>query len=91
MGDYDIPAIINYILKTTGQPKLIFVGYSLGPAWFFIAMINHPYLNDKVEMMFALGPVASSHYFTNLLPIVSEDIKLIEVSRVTWTYKAKKT
>jgi len=75
VGDYDMPAIIEYILKTTGQPKLIYVGYSLGPAYAFIALNSHPELNNKIEMMFALAPVVSSRYFTELLPVVSKNIK----------------
>ena len=48
MGYYDIPATINYILATTGWPKLSYVGHSLGCGVFFIAMATHPKLNAKV-------------------------------------------
>ena len=85
VGDYDMPAIIEYILKTTGQPKLIYVGHSLGPAYAFIALNNHPELNNKIEMMFALAPVVSSRYFTELLPVVSKNIKNLKVTSTTKT------
>jgi lysosomal acid lipase/cholesteryl ester hydrolase len=52
MGNYDIPANINYILSVTKQPKIIYIGHSLGSAIFFIAMIKHPELNDKIDVMF---------------------------------------
>lgn len=51
LGNYDIPAVIKFILDKTGQPKLSYVGYSLGSAMFFIAMSKHPELNSKIEMM----------------------------------------
>jgi lysosomal acid lipase/cholesteryl ester hydrolase len=52
MGNYDIPASINYILSVTKQPKIVYIGHSLGSAVFFIAMIKHPELNDKIDTMF---------------------------------------
>ena len=51
MGNFDIPAVINYILEKTNRPSLIYVGHSMGGAMFFIAMLKHPELNDKIEMM----------------------------------------
>lgn len=51
IGKYDIPAVINYILDKTSLTKLIYTSHSMGGAVFFIAMITHPELNDKIEMM----------------------------------------
>lgn len=85
MGDYDIPAMMEYILERTSQPKLIYISYGLGAAYFFIAMNNHPELNDKVETMFALAPVASSNYFTKILPLISRNIKSIEVNTLSYS------
>lgn len=33
MSKYDIPALIDYILKVTGSKDLFFLGYSMG-GWF---------------------------------------------------------
>jgi hypothetical protein len=38
-------------LKETGQPKLSYIGHSLGCGTFFIAMVKNPELNSKIEMM----------------------------------------
>lgn len=51
IGRYDLPAAINYVLTTTGQAKLSYIGHSLGSGSFFIAMITHPELNSKIEIM----------------------------------------
>ena len=61
LGKYDIPSVINYILQKTGQSKLSVVGHSLGCAMFFIAMIQHPELNDKMEVMV-------SYFFSHTVP-----------------------
>jgi pimeloyl-ACP methyl ester carboxylesterase len=51
IGNYDIPSIINYIIKSTGQTKLSYIGHSLGCGVFFIAMVKHPELNAKIDIM----------------------------------------
>ena len=61
-GRYDVPATIKYVLSFTGQEKLVFIGGSLGATVFFIAMIQQPELNAKIDRMFALGPTSSRRY-----------------------------
>ncbi|EFX82413.1 hypothetical protein DAPPUDRAFT_223831 [Daphnia pulex] len=67
IGNYDLPAVINYILKTTGQSKLSYIGHSLGCGTFFIAMVKHPELNSKIDIMVALAPLSSFAHFTTAL------------------------
>jgi len=75
MGRYDIPANIDYILETTGEEKLIYVGHSLGCTLFYIAMIEHPHLNDKIENMISLAPTTSvaslNNYLRYMAPILT--------------------
>lgn len=59
MGLYDMPASLNYVLKVTRQKKLSFVGYSIGCTMFFVAMITHPELNERVDVMFAFAPTST--------------------------------
>ena len=59
MGKYDIPASINYVLRVTQHPKLIYIGHSLGCGLFYIAMNERPELNNRVETMVALAPASS--------------------------------
>ena len=77
IGKYDVPAMINYILNQTGRQKLSYVGHSLGSATFFIAMITHPELNNKIDVMMALAPAAAlanmrSPLTTTIAPFVNE-------------------
>lgn len=82
MGLYDIPAEMEYILNATGREKLIYIGHSMGTTMFWVAMETHPELNEKIELMVGLAPVASVRLmkspirlitpFTNQLKILLE-------------------
>ena len=53
---HDIPDSISYILSTTGQPSLSYVGFSQGTAQAFATLSIHPTLNEKVDVFIALAP-----------------------------------
>lgn len=53
---HDIPDSINYVLTTTGQPSLSYVGFSQGTAQAFATLSIHPTLNSKVDVFVALAP-----------------------------------
>ncbi|KAF2725386.1 alpha/beta-hydrolase [Polychaeton citri CBS 116435] len=53
---HDIPDSIDYILSTTQQPSLSYIGFSQGTAQAFAALSIHPTLNHKVDVFVALAP-----------------------------------
>jgi lysosomal acid lipase/cholesteryl ester hydrolase len=53
---HDIPDSINYILTTTEQPSLSYIGFSQGTAQAFATLSIHPTLNQKVDVFVALAP-----------------------------------
>ncbi|KIW04543.1 uncharacterized protein PV09_04297 [Verruconis gallopava] len=53
---HDIPDSIDYILSTTNQPTLSYIGFSQGTAQAFAALAVHPTLNQKVNVFVALAP-----------------------------------
>ncbi|CDW83495.1 ab-hydrolase associated lipase region family protein [Stylonychia lemnae] len=58
MGDYDLPAMIDYILTLTKNQKLAFIGHSQGTSQMFYALShNEQYFADRVSVFIALGPV----------------------------------
>ncbi|XP_057380728.1 gastric triacylglycerol lipase-like [Daphnia carinata] len=59
MGNYDIPAIINFVLSKTGGRQMSYIGHSMGCTMFFICMSLHPELNEKIDVMIALAPAVS--------------------------------
>jgi lysosomal acid lipase/cholesteryl ester hydrolase len=56
---HDIPDSIDYVLNTTSQPSLAYVGFSQGTAQAFATLSIHPGLNDKVNLFIALAPAMS--------------------------------
>ena len=56
---HDIPDSIDYILSTTSQPSLSYVGFSQGTAQAFATLSIHPTLNDKVDVFIGLAPAMS--------------------------------
>lgn len=56
---HDIPDSIDYILATSGQPSLSYIGFSQGTAQAFATLSIHPTLNDKVDVFIALAPAMS--------------------------------
>jgi lysosomal acid lipase/cholesteryl ester hydrolase len=56
---HDIPDSIDYILSTTHQPSLSYIGFSQGTAQAFATLSIHPTLNDKVDVFVALAPAMS--------------------------------
>ncbi|KAK4946246.1 cholesterol esterase [Elasticomyces elasticus] len=62
---HDIPNTIDYILDTTSQPSLSYVGFSQGTAQAFATLSIHPGLNDKVNVFIALAPAMSPAGLSN--------------------------
>ncbi|KAM0735585.1 Lipase 3 [Formica fusca] len=58
IGIYDLPAMIDYILETTGQEKLFYLGHSQGTTSFFVMATELPEYQDKIKAMFAMAPIA---------------------------------
>nr|XP_008114497.2 PREDICTED: lysosomal acid lipase/cholesteryl ester hydrolase isoform X1 [Anolis carolinensis] len=62
MGIYDLPAMINFVLKKTQQEQLYYVGHSQGCTIGLIAFSAIPELSRKIKMFFALAPVITTKY-----------------------------
>ena len=56
---HDIPDSIDYILGTTYQTSVSYIGFSQGTAQAFATLSIHPTLNDKVDLFIALAPAMS--------------------------------
>nr|CAD7395148.1 unnamed protein product [Timema poppensis] len=61
MGIYDVPAMIDHILLTTGQDKIFYVGHSMGTTMFYVMASSRPEYNSKIRLMVALAPVVYFH------------------------------
>lgn len=71
MGKFDIPAGIDYILNTTGQSKLNYIGHSMGTTMYFVMMSERPEYNQKVSLGLMYGPVAYASHITTPIHALS--------------------
>ncbi|KAM9837627.1 gastric triacylglycerol lipase isoform 2-T2 [Aulostomus maculatus] len=55
----DLPAVVDHILKVTGQEQIYYVGHSQGTTIAFMAFSKLPELASKIKMFVGLAPVAT--------------------------------
>ncbi|VEN35109.1 unnamed protein product, partial [Callosobruchus maculatus] len=57
VGYYDLPKMIDYVLRETGTQKLIYIGHSQGNTAFFAMASRRPEYNKKIKVAVAAGPI----------------------------------
>ncbi|PHH65254.1 hypothetical protein CDD81_3113 [Ophiocordyceps australis] len=62
---YDIPDTIAYILDTTQQQSLSYIGFSQGTAQAFATLAIHPRLNNQVNVFIGLAPAMAPAGLSN--------------------------
>jgi lysosomal acid lipase/cholesteryl ester hydrolase len=73
MGVSDLPAVIDYILETTGSEQIFYVGHSMGTTMFYVLASERPEYNSKIRTQFSLAPVAfMSHLKSPLVQLLSK-------------------
>lgn len=85
MAKYDLPAIINYALKYTGQSELIYIGHSQGTLIGFAEFSQNEEIASKVKLFVALAPIGTVGYIESPLkyfagPTPAADVGLIALS-----------
>ncbi|XP_045524183.1 lipase 3-like [Pieris brassicae] len=65
IGTIDLPALIDYVLKETGQKKLHYVGHSQGGTVFLVLNSMKPEYNDKIISAHLLAGVGYQNNFPN--------------------------
>uniref|UniRef100_A0A336L0B9 Lipase n=1 Tax=Culicoides sonorensis TaxID=179676 RepID=A0A336L0B9_CULSO len=64
IGFYDLPATVDYILGTTRQAQLHYVGHSQGGMVFLIFLSMRPQYNAKIRSSYLLAPASYMIHFT---------------------------
>jgi pimeloyl-ACP methyl ester carboxylesterase len=58
MGTKDLPAVIDFILQTTGSEQIFYAAHSMGTTMFYVLCSELPEYNSKIRGMFGLAPIA---------------------------------
>ncbi|XP_055551707.1 lipase 1-like [Wyeomyia smithii] len=56
IGFYDVPALVDYVLRQTKAPRLHYIGFSQGALVGFVALSYRPEYNPKVIQLQAFSP-----------------------------------
>jgi pimeloyl-ACP methyl ester carboxylesterase len=56
VGIYDLPAMFDYVTRTTGAEKVFYASHSMGGTAFLVAMSEKPEVQDKVKAAFLMAP-----------------------------------
>lgn len=79
IGVYDVTAMIDFVLQTTGQPKLFYVGHSQGATALLVALSELPDYNAKLYMAFFMTIPAVLEKPSPLLTFLKTNSFQIEV------------
>lgn len=79
MARYELPAMVNFILKKTGQSSLYYAGHSQGSLMAFAELSRNQLLAKKIKTVFALGPVAYLGNMKSPLKYLSDYLPELEV------------
>ncbi|XP_056287092.1 lysosomal acid lipase/cholesteryl ester hydrolase-like [Pseudoliparis swirei] len=68
----DLPAVVNYVLKVTGQNQIHYVGHSQGTTIAFIAFSKLPELASRIKLFVGLAPVATVSFSSSAMTKLSQ-------------------
>lgn len=88
LGVYDNPSFIDFVLNTTGQEDLYFVGHSQGTTTYFIMTSERPEYNQKIRLSIMWAPVTyTSNIFNPIARLAGDFISIDRVSMYVLSFK----
>ena len=80
MAQYDLPAMINKAIETTNEPRIFYIGHSMGTTALMAMPTFHPEMNDKIILASLLAPVAFVEHMRSPIALISPFANIIEVT-----------
>mmetsp|Transcript_64086 Transcript_64086/g.88629 ORF Transcript_64086/g.88629 Transcript_64086/m.88629 type:complete len:158 (-) Transcript_64086:187-660(-) len=83
IGDYDVPAAIEFILDQTEMEDLTYIGHSMGTTQMFSALTTaneRQFLKEHVNLFVALGPVVYMENIEGPLKLLSDHVEEVETA-----------
>ncbi|XP_072401016.1 lipase 1-like [Diabrotica undecimpunctata] len=74
LGQYDQPAVIDHILKTTGKQQLSYIGHSQGGGALLAMTSGRPEYNQKIKIFVGLAPAAYMRHNRHPLLLIPKNI-----------------
>ncbi len=75
----DLPTMLEYVLKVTGQKKLFYVGHSQGTIMGFAGFSFNQELAKSIEIFFALAPVSKVKNIKGAFRVIADARAIVEV------------
>lgn len=82
IGQYDVPACVDYIVKWTKRKSIFYLGHSRGTSDFFVMMSERPEYNEKIKLGVLFAPIVYMKDILNpMITLVSAPEKELRVNR----------
>lgn len=82
MADYDVPAVLDYILRTTKYSNVAVIAHSQGSTQMFAFLSEsgkHANLSRHISVFVALGPAVFVHYVTSIPLILLAEMQADQI------------
>jgi pimeloyl-ACP methyl ester carboxylesterase len=87
MADYDIPAVIPFVLQHTGQAKLSYVGHSQGTLQMFAHLAADPSFMNYLNVFIALAPVGTVRHLEIFMMKLVEKVPILKALEDVGVYQ----
>ena len=85
MTAYDLPAMVDHVVKTTGVKQLHYVGHSQGTVMGFAGFSTNHTLAAYIKRFYALAPVAKVTHIKSPIRYLAPLANEFEVSTLSLT------
>ena len=82
----DLPTMLDYVMKVTGQSELFYAGHSQGTVMGFAGYTANQTLAQHIKAFFALAPVSTVKHIKGLFAFISDFYKEVEVRKLYYVY-----
>ncbi len=80
--NYDVPAIIDFVLKHTGAKKVNWIGHSMGAMIMFAYLETHS--QDKIDTFVAVsGPMYLLHPANDIFELMAKQADFVKIGNLT--------
>ena len=86
MADFDVPAMVDYVLQQTGKEKLVYIGHSQGTSTMFAHLADNPDFSEKLNLFIALAPIASVTNHNSPVFKLLGDVRLAAIMQFLGVY-----